>query len=71
MQSGLIFGYVALIEGMVERLMAEHPDRDQKVLVIGTGGMIRLLAPYTTVIDHVDPTLTLSGLRIIYDRLYR
>ncbi|MFN2105463.1 MAG: type III pantothenate kinase [Candidatus Promineifilaceae bacterium] len=71
MQSGLIFGYVALIEGMVERLMAEHPDRDQKVLVIGTGGLIRLLAPYTTVIDHLDPTLTLSGLRIIYDRLYR
>ncbi len=71
MQSGLIFGYVALIEGMVERLKAEHPDRDHSILVIGTGGMIRLLAPHTTVIDQVDPALTLSGLRIIYDRLYR
>ncbi|MFN2135021.1 MAG: type III pantothenate kinase [Candidatus Promineifilaceae bacterium] len=69
-QSGLIYGYVSLIEGMTARLLAEHPDRDQEILVIGTGGMIGLLAPYTTVLDHVDPTLTLSGLRIIYERLF-
>ena len=68
-QSGLIYGYVGLIEGMVTRLMAEHPDRDEKVNVIATGGLISLLAPHTTVIDKVDPTLTLTGLRIIYDRL--
>lgn len=71
MQSGLIFGYVSLIEGMVQRLLAEHPDQDQKIAIIGTGGLINLLAPYTSVIDHVDQALTLSGLRIIYDRLFR
>lgn len=69
MQSGLIFGYVGLIEGMIQRLLAEHPDRDQKILIIGTGGQINLLAPHTKIIDHVDQMLTLTGLRIIYDRL--
>ncbi|MFN2116920.1 MAG: type III pantothenate kinase [Candidatus Promineifilaceae bacterium] len=71
MQSGLIYGYVSLIEGMVERLKEEHPDNDQKILIFGTGGLINLLAPYTSVIDYVDQTLTLSGLRIIYDRLFQ
>ena len=71
MQSGLIFGYVSLIEGMVQRLLAEHPDRGQKIVIIGTGGLINLLAPHTSVMDHVDQALTLTGLRIIYDRLFR
>lgn len=71
MQSGLIYGYVSLIEGMVDRLLAEHPDRDQEIMIIGTGGLISLLAPHTTVIDQVDQSLTLTGLRIIYDRLFR
>jgi type III pantothenate kinase len=71
MQSGLIFGYVSLIEGMVERLRAEHPDNNQEILIIGTGGLITLLAPYTTVVDHVDQALTLTGLRIIHDRLFQ
>lgn len=70
MQSGLIYGYVSLIEGMVERLLAEHPDKESNVLIIGTGGLINLLAPYTTVIETVDRALTLGGLQIIYERLY-
>jgi type III pantothenate kinase len=56
---------------MVKRILTEHPDRDQGVLIIGTGGLINLLAPYTSVIDHVDPMLTLSGLRIIYERVFK
>jgi type III pantothenate kinase len=71
MQSGLIYGYVSLIEGMVERLVAEHPDSNQEILIIGTGGLINLLAPHTSVINHVDQVLTLTGLRIIYDRLFQ
>ncbi len=67
-QSGVIFGYVALIEGMVRRLLAEHPDSAGKILVIGTGGNIGLVAPHTNIIDHVDPWLTLTGLRVIYKR---
>jgi type III pantothenate kinase len=69
-QSGLIYGYVSLIEGMVARLLDEHPDRDQGVTIIGTGGLIGLLAPHTPVIDQVDQALTLSGLQIIYERLF-
>jgi type III pantothenate kinase len=71
MQSGLIYGYVSLIEGMVERLKAEHPDNKEEILIIGTGGLITLLAPHTAVIDHVDQALTLTGLRIIYDRIFQ
>lgn len=71
MQSGLIFGYSALVEGMVKRLKDEYPDRDQAIQVIGTGGLINLISPHTTQIDHVDPWLTLTGLRVIYERVKR
>ena len=71
MQSGLIFGYLALIEGLVARLKGEHPDRFQKIHVLGTGGLIDLIAPHTAVLDHIDPWLTLTGLRVIYERVKR
>lgn len=64
-QSGLVFGYVSLIEGMVAKLSAEmtHPPT-----VIGTGGLISLITPHTHVIQHVEPWLTLTGLRVISER---
>ncbi len=68
-QSGLIFGYVSLIEGMVRRISAEHPNNDQKITIIGTGGLIELITPHTDIIDHVDPWLTLTGLRVISARI--
>ena len=68
-QSGLIFGYVSLIEGMTRRLIEEHPDHNSKILILGTGGLINLIADHTDIIDHVDPTLTLKGLRLIYNRV--
>ena len=67
-QSGLIFGYASLVEGVVQRLLREHPNREEKVNVIGTGGLINLITPHTTVIDHIDPWLTLTGLRLISER---
>jgi len=70
-QSGLIFGYTSLAEGMVQRLLAEHPDAGQKIQIIGTGGLINLIAPHTDIIDHVDPWLTLTGLRVIHERVRR
>lgn len=69
MQSGIIFGYVGLIEGLIQRLKTEHPDTGQPIPVLGTGGLIDLIAPHTAVIDHVDPWLTLTGLRLIHDRI--
>ena len=68
-QSGLVFGYVGLIEGMVARLIAEHPDNGRPITIIGTGGFIDLVAPHTAVFDVIDSSLTLSGLRIIHERL--
>lgn len=69
MQSGLVFGYLSLIEGLVTRLKAEHPDNNQKIHVLGTGGLINLMASHTAVFDHIDPWLTLTGLRVIYERV--
>ena len=64
MQSGLLFGYVSLVEGMVTRFRAElGPD----MTVIGTGGLAELLARETPVIQILAPWLTLDGLRMIYE----
>jgi type III pantothenate kinase len=63
-QSGLVFGYVGLVEGMVARFRAEL---GQDMHVIGTGGLADLIAPETDVIQHLAPWLTLDGLRIIWE----
>ncbi len=63
-QAGLLFGYVGLVEGMVARFRQElGPD----MKVIATGGLSEIVARETPVIDHIDPWLTLDGLRIIWD----
>jgi type III pantothenate kinase len=62
-QSGLIFGYVALVEGMVARFKQELGEDTQ---VIGTGGLLSLIAAETQVIQHLAPWLTLDGLRLIW-----
>jgi type III pantothenate kinase len=64
MQSGLIFGYVGLVEGMVARFREEL---GKKMKVIATGGLTDIIARETSVIDIVAPWLTLDGLRIIWD----
>lgn len=66
-QSGLVYGYLGLVEGMVNRLRQEHPDPSDTVRVIGTGGLISLLTPYTDIFDEICPSLTLDGLRFIYE----
>lgn len=63
MQSGLLFGYVGLVEGMVARFSAEL-GADMKV--IATGGLAPLIAAETAIIDAVEPWLTLEGLRLIW-----
>jgi type III pantothenate kinase len=68
-QSGLVFGYVCLIEGMVGRMLAEHPNRGESINLLGTGGLIGLVAKHTKIFNRVDPFLTLSGLRLIFDRV--
>lgn len=63
MQSGLLFGYVALVEGMVERFRKEL-GRHMKV--IATGGLAEIISAETDVIEIVAPWLTLDGLQIIW-----
>jgi type III pantothenate kinase len=63
LQSGLLFGYVALVEGMVARFRAELGEG---MKVIGTGGVVEVIAAETPVIEIKAPWLTLEGLRIIW-----
>jgi type III pantothenate kinase len=65
MQSGVFWGYVSLIEGLIGRIRAE---RNEKMGVIATGGLAPLFASATDTIDKVDPDLTLWGLRLIFRR---
>ena len=66
MQSGLVYGYVELIEGMVRRIADElSPDAPDACTVVATGGHAGALAAHTDVFDAIDPDLTLHGLRIV------
>ncbi|MCC6388396.1 MAG: type III pantothenate kinase [Dehalococcoidia bacterium] len=64
MQSGILFGYVGLVEGLVNRFKAELSG---DVKVVATGGWAKQIAKETDCLDIVDSNLTLNGLRIIYD----
>jgi type III pantothenate kinase len=68
MQSGLVLGYAALVEGLVARLKREMvtSDSDTKFTVIATGGLADVIASDTKIIDVVDQCLLLKGLRLIY-----
>lgn len=62
-QSGLLFGYVALVEGMVARFRRELGE---SMKVIATGGLAEVIAQETPIIDEIAPWLTLDGLRLIW-----
>jgi|TARA_B100002003_G_scaffold68535_1_gene63906 type III pantothenate kinase len=63
MQSGIVFGYVGLVEGMVARIQKEL---GKKARVIATGGYAELITKETNIIDGARPDLTLIGLRLIH-----
>jgi len=65
MQSGLFWGYVGLLEGLVARIKEEYA---KPMTVIGTGGLANLFYRQTTAIDHLDPDLTIRGLMQIHAR---
>lgn len=65
MQSGLLFGYVAMVEGMVDRFKSEMGGTPR---VIATGGFAELISSETTCMDIVAPWLTLEGLRILWEQ---
>jgi type III pantothenate kinase len=65
MQSGLFWGYIGLVEGLVTRIKQEF---GASMAVVATGGLAPLFNGATAVIEHTDPNLTLWGLRLIYER---
>ncbi|MGB3103074.1 MAG: type III pantothenate kinase, partial [Psychrobacillus psychrotolerans] len=65
MQSGIVYGYVGQVEGIVNR-MKQVSKKTPKV--IATGGMASLIGDETTIMDVIDPFLTLKGLYLIYQR---
>ena len=65
MQAGIYYGYVGLVDGILERLMAEVPGIRT---VVATGGQADLIATGSKYIREVDPLLTLAGLKLIYER---
>jgi type III pantothenate kinase len=65
MQSGIFWGYVGLIEGLIARIRSEY---GAPMAVLATGGLAPLFAGATGIIDHVDTELTLTGLRLIHAR---
>ncbi|HEY7064184.1 MAG TPA: type III pantothenate kinase [Chloroflexota bacterium] len=65
MQAGLVYGYVALVEGLVARIAAELGG--PRPLVVATGGLAPLIAAETRAIDVLAPDLTLQGLRLLYE----
>ena len=64
LQSGLVFGHVALVEGMIARFRTELGEEARAV---ATGGLADLVASQTDVFHAVNPDLTLIGLRLVYD----
>lgn len=64
LQSGLVYGYVGLVEGMVARLKSELGAQAR---VIATGDRAELIQPNTQCLDVIDPDLTLKGLRLIWE----
>jgi len=65
MQSGIFWGYIGIIEGLVARIRAEV-GRPTKV--IATGGLAVLFDKHTSVFDRIEPDLTIQGLALLYDR---
>ncbi|MBM3808080.1 MAG: type III pantothenate kinase [Acidimicrobiia bacterium] len=65
MQSGLFWGYVDMVDGLVRRMKAELGG---SAVVVATGGLATIVAPETTCVEHVDEELTLRGLRLVWER---
>ena len=63
MQAGLLFGYVGLVEGMVNRF---REVLGPKMKVIATGGLARVISEHTNVVDEIDTWLTMNGLYLIW-----
>lgn len=67
-QSGIYFGYVSLVDGLIERMKTELGEPPK---VVATGGLTKLIAETSKQIEIIDDNLMLDGLRLIYDKFFR
>ncbi|MDO5649565.1 MAG: type III pantothenate kinase [Gallicola sp.] len=67
-QSGLVFGYIGLVDSIIERMLEEKGNKAEDVKILGTGGFSVLISKNSRYIERVDKMLTLDGLKMIYDR---
>lgn len=65
LQIGLFYGHIGVVDGILERMIAELGP---ETVCVATGGLAHLIANDSKYISHVNDTLTLDGLRIIYER---
>jgi type III pantothenate kinase len=65
LQSGIFFGYIGLVDGIIERILNELGAEPR---IIATGGLARMIAPDSRYIQEIDDMLTLDGLRILFER---
>jgi type III pantothenate kinase len=73
LQSGLYFGYIGLVDGIIERIIAElgaspAADPAKPLRIVASGGLARMIAPDSRYIQEIDDLLTLDGLRILFER---
>jgi len=65
MRSGVIYGFAGAVDGILRRLLDELGEETD---VVATGGLASAIAPFTELVDEVDDLLTLTGLRLLYER---
>jgi type III pantothenate kinase len=68
MQSGLYHGFVGLVDGVLRKMIEEIGSVPRVPRIIATGGLASLIATGSEFIEKVDDTLTLTGLRLVYER---
>ena len=70
MQAGLVYGQIGQTEYIIRKIK-EEANMDEPIKVVATGGLGSIIAPETDAIDVYDPNLTLSGMRLIYEKQNR
>ena len=67
-QAGLVYGYIGMVDYIIEKMIEELKEEGEDIKVVATGGFSNLIAAESKYIQKIDKLLTLEGLRIIFNR---